>query len=291
MLMWTCTLSWGQDFRPLLPEVSYSGEELIPRLGGAYPGRRARHDEIARFERVVLRQERDLLGHAPDHLVDIRVLAKLAVYLEPELAFFRVTALRGGSDRPDRGGLVEILAKGPGLALVLADLLQIAPGHVQAHRVTPDVLVGLGRRDLAAARADYRNHLGLPVVIARHRRIVHGAALGDQIVSRFGEEERLLAAVPAHLLLVLHVVAADTEDAAHGKARVRSRDGKRGDVPAADDVLHFHVEVLAKKARIFSQTASGGRVAGDLASSQKKRAPEGARSKTSPSPGLSLHYV
>src|SRR6266568_4388613 len=279
MLTWTSPLSRRQDFRPQLPEAFYSRKELIARLGGAYPGRRARHDEIARFERVVLRQERDLLGHAPDHLVDIRVLAKLAVYLEPELAFFRVTALRGGSDRPDRGGLVEILAEGPGPALVLADLLQIAPGHVQAHRVTPDVLVGLGRRDLMAACADDCDHLGLPVVMGRHRRIVHGATLGDQIMSRFGEEERLLAAVAPHFLLVLDVIAPDAENAAHREARVRSHDGKRGDVPAADYELHFHVEVLAKKARIFSQTAYGGRVAGDFASSQKRRAPEGARPK------------
>src|SRR5439155_4805498 len=75
-----------------------------------------------------------------------------------------------------------------------------------------------------------------------HRRKAHRAALGDQIVRRLGEEERLLAPVAAHLLLVLHIVAADTEDAAHGKACVRSHDGKRWDIPAADHILHFHGE-------------------------------------------------
>src|SRR5258708_23297974 len=159
MLTWTSPLSRRQDFRPQLPEAFYSCEELIPRLGGAYPGRRARHDEIARFERVVLCEERDLLGHAPDHLVDVRVLAKLAVYLEPELAFFRVTALRGGSDRPDPGGLVEILSEGPKPALVLSDLLQIAPRHVQAHPGNPHVLVCLRPRGLSAALSAYHNPL------------------------------------------------------------------------------------------------------------------------------------
>src|SRR5882762_4428354 len=291
MLTWTSRLSRRQYLHSQLAEPLDSREKLIPRLGGAHAGRRARHDEIARFQGVVLREKRDLFRHTPDHLVDVRVLAKLAVYLEPELAFFRVASLRGGGDRPDRGGLVEILAEGPGPAFVFSDLLQIAPRHVQAHCVTPDVFVGFGRRDLVAARADYRDHLGFPVVVGGHRRKGHRAALGDQIVRRLGEEERLLAPVAAHLLLVLHIVAADTEDAAHREARVRSRDGKRGDVPAADYVLHFHVEVLAKKARIFSQTASGGRVAGTSGLRQKKRAPEGARSKTSPLPGLSLPYV
>src|SRR5207247_8536021 len=188
--------------------------ELVSGLGGPHAGRRARHNEIARCQGVVLREKYDLLGHAPDQLVDVRVLAKLAVYLEPELAFFRVAPLRGGGDRPDRGGLIEILAEGPGPAFVFSDLLQITPGHVEAHRVTPDVLVGLGRRDLVAARADYGDHLGLPVVVARHRRKVHGTTLGDQIMSRLGEEERLLAAVASHLPLVLDTVAADPEDTA-----------------------------------------------------------------------------
>src|SRR5207302_4264694 len=120
--------------------------------------------------------------------------------------------------------LVEILAKGPGPAFVPSDLLQITPGHVQAHRVAPDVLVGLRRRDFVATRADKRNHLGLPVVVARHRRIVHCATLEDEIMGRFGEKERLLAAVPAHLLLVLYIVAADAEDAAHGKAGIGADD-------------------------------------------------------------------
>src|SRR5216684_9120981 len=112
-----------QDLHPQLAEPLDSCEELIPRLGCAYAGRRACHDEIARFQRVVLREKRDLLGHAPDHLVDVRVLAKLTVYLEPEFALFRMPTLGRRGDRPDRSGLVEILAEGPGPALVFSDLL------------------------------------------------------------------------------------------------------------------------------------------------------------------------
>src|SRR5258706_32830 len=89
MLMSTSRLSRRQYLHPQLAEPLDSCEKLIPRLGGAHAGRRARHDEIARFQGVVLREKRDLFGHAPDHLVDVRVLARLAVHFEPELAFFQ----------------------------------------------------------------------------------------------------------------------------------------------------------------------------------------------------------
>src|SRR5438094_7708078 len=168
MLMSASRLSRRQYLHAQLTEPLDTCEELIPRLGGAHTGRGARHDEVARFQCVVLREKRDLFRHAPDHLVDVRALANLAVHLEPELAFFRVTSLRGGGDRPHRGRLVEILAEGPRPAFVLSDLLQITPGHVQAHRVTPDVIVGFDRGDLVAACADNRDHLGLPVVVGGH---------------------------------------------------------------------------------------------------------------------------
>src|SRR5258708_2412513 len=168
MLTWSSRLARRQDFHSQLAQALYSREELIPRFGGAHAGRCACHDEIARFQAVILREKRDLLGHAPDHLVDIRVLAQLTVHLEPEFALFRMPTLGRRGDRPDRSGLVEILAEGPGPALVFSDLLQIAPRHVEAHRVTPDVIVGPGGRDLVAARADHRDHLALPTVVAGH---------------------------------------------------------------------------------------------------------------------------
>ena len=48
--------------------------------------RGAGENGVAGLERVVLRQKRDLLRHAPDHLVDVGLLAELAIHLEPELA-------------------------------------------------------------------------------------------------------------------------------------------------------------------------------------------------------------
>ena len=43
---------------------------------------------------------------------------------------------------------------------------------------------------------------------------------------------------------MFHVIAADAEDAAHGKARVRADDGERSDIPGADDVFRFHIAIL-----------------------------------------------
>src|SRR5207247_418480 len=114
MLTWTSCSGLGRSSRrqnshPQLTQAVDSGDELIARFGCADPGRRAGHDEVPSLERVVLRKKRDLFGHAPDHLVDVRVLAKFSVYLEPQLALLRVPDLRSGADRSDRSGLVEIL--------------------------------------------------------------------------------------------------------------------------------------------------------------------------------------
>src|SRR5258708_13487359 len=100
MLTWSSRLARRQDFHSQLAQALYSREELIPRFGGAHAGRCACHDEIARFQAVILREKRDLLGHAPDHLVYIRVLPQPTVHLEPGLAPFRLPPLRPRTPPP-----------------------------------------------------------------------------------------------------------------------------------------------------------------------------------------------
>ena len=70
---------------------------------------------------------------------------------------------------------------------------------------------------------DRHHQLGLVVVVGGLRRVVHVAAAGHQRMRALDEEERLLAAVAAHLFLVLGVVAPDAEDAAHRKTVAGAR--------------------------------------------------------------------
>jgi hypothetical protein len=122
--------------------------------------------------------------------------------------------------------------------VVLADLLQIAARHVQADAVAEDVVVRFFRVDAPAALADGDHHLRLVVVIRGLGRVVHIAAARDQRVRRLEEEEGGLAPVSAHLLLVLHVVAADAEYAPHREPVLRILDGERRDFPNWNCVRH-----------------------------------------------------
>jgi hypothetical protein len=60
----------------------------------------------------------------------------------------------------------------------------------------------------------------------------------NQVMRRLAKEERLLAAVAAHFLLVLDVVAADAEDAPNGEQVLGVLDRKGRDVPQRDYVCH-----------------------------------------------------
>src|SRR5512141_1816996 len=129
-----------EDAHAQLPQAVDAGYQFVTRLGCAYACGSAGENDVARLQRVILRQERDLLGHAPDHLVDVRLLAQFAVYLEPEFGLGWMPQLACRGDRPAGRGLVEVLAEAPRPALVFALLLQVAPGHVQPDRITPDVV-------------------------------------------------------------------------------------------------------------------------------------------------------
>jgi hypothetical protein len=98
---------------------------------------------------------------------------------------------------------------------ILAELLQVAARHVEADAVAEDVLIRFLGVDAAAALADGHHHFGFIVEVRRLRRIVHVAAARNQRELGLDEEKRGLAAIAAHFLLVLDVVAPDAEDASH----------------------------------------------------------------------------
>src|SRR5690606_17135613 len=81
--------------------------QLVSRLDRAHAGRRAGVDDVARLEAVVLREEGDLLGHRPDHVREIGLLAVLAVHLEPDRAPGRMADLGGGRQRAAGRRFVE----------------------------------------------------------------------------------------------------------------------------------------------------------------------------------------
>src|SRR5688572_1459605 len=108
---------------------------FVARLDRTYARRRTGIDEVAGLERVVLGEVSDLLGHRPDHVAEVRLLALLAVYVEPDGPARRMADL-GRRHQPAAGrGLVEVLAEIPRPAVVLAPLLQVAARHVQAHGI------------------------------------------------------------------------------------------------------------------------------------------------------------
>src|SRR5512139_1547792 len=119
-------LTGHRDVHLQFGEAIDAGDEFVTRLRLAHARRRAGHDEVACFERVVLREEGDLLGNRPDHHRDVGVLLGCAVHLEPNAALGGVTDLRGRYHGAYRRRLVEVLAEAPRTAVVLAPLLQVA---------------------------------------------------------------------------------------------------------------------------------------------------------------------
>ena len=104
---------------------------------GADPGGRPGHDDVAGRELEVLRQVGDHLGDLPDHLVEVALLADLAVDLEHDPPGRGMADLRGRPQRADRRRAFERLADLPGPAHLLGDALQVAPGHVEPDAHSP----------------------------------------------------------------------------------------------------------------------------------------------------------
>src|SRR5258705_12849483 len=97
---------------------------------------RSGHDDVSRGELDHFGQLDDYLGHIPDHLREIAVLSYLAVGLERDAAFARMSDLAGGPQRPARRGRVEGLADLPRPFHVARCDLQIAPREVDADAIT-----------------------------------------------------------------------------------------------------------------------------------------------------------
>src|SRR5580700_11528835 len=76
--------------------------DLVAGDGGGNARRRAGHDDVAGRELDYLRKFRDDLRHVPDHLIEVAVLAHLAVDLEHDAAFRRMADRGRRRERPAR---------------------------------------------------------------------------------------------------------------------------------------------------------------------------------------------
>src|SRR5690606_22171441 len=114
----------------------------------------------------------------------------------------------------------------PRAALLAHGDLQVAAGHVEAHRVAEDVRVGLLDGNVRAAGTDRHHQLDLVLQVLRRGRVGRLGRLPgctvDHRVGRLAKEERRPAVgIEAHFAGVRGIVAAHAVDAPHGElARV-----------------------------------------------------------------------
>src|SRR5690606_29124057 len=128
----------------------------------------------------------------PDQLVQIALLAQLAVDLQLHPSRGRMSGLAGGLQRPHRPGALESLADLPGPAELLRLALQVAPRHVEPDAVAPDAVHRLLYGDIHAAALQRDDEFDLVMDVRGHRRI--GELAGEiEIVGVLLEEERRLA--------------------------------------------------------------------------------------------------
>src|ERR687895_704985 len=125
--------------------------ESVARLDPADPLGRPGHDQVAGAQRDERAEEADRLGHLPDLLVEVALLARLPVDAKPDGPLGRVADVLGGADLPHRRGLVEPLRHVPRAPHLLRLGLQVAPRHVEPHRVAEDAVERALHRDVAAA--------------------------------------------------------------------------------------------------------------------------------------------
>src|ERR1700690_2053584 len=92
-------------------------------------------------------------------------------------------------DRAARRRSVETLAGLPGQARIARVALAVASRQINADGVTPNVLVGIGDRDVAAVASDRDPQLDLELEIGGERRIWHTRPIRHHGIARFLEEE------------------------------------------------------------------------------------------------------
>src|SRR5579872_1680712 len=202
--------------------------DLIARDRGGDARRRTRQNDVAWGKLDHLREFGDDFGHVPDHLIEIAVLADLAVDLEYDAALGGMADLGCPLERAARRRMIERFADLPRPLDVARGDLQIAPRQIDADAVAVDAIVRLRHRDIAAAALERDDQLDLVMHVLGQRRVGHRSAIRHDGIGRLGEEERRLAHVLSHLLDVFDIVAADAPQAADRKKLIGAGNGENG---------------------------------------------------------------
>src|SRR3954451_17727921 len=165
-----------EDAEPLdLDLDDVAGLEQPPRVAGVTDaGRRAGGEQVAGAQREGVRDQRERVADGVDHLVGGAVLDGLAV--DPGLhaqALPQVAHLGGRDQRPERAGVVAVLAEDP----LAGQLLRRPGGDVVEGRVTDDGGQRLVRSGVDQRAADVGHDLALPVdalLVGGHRYVGAG---------------------------------------------------------------------------------------------------------------------
>src|SRR5262245_9934243 len=107
----------------------------VAALDGADAGRGARHDHVAGSELEQAGQIGNHFRHFPDQLVEIPLLAHLAIDLEPDGTPLGMTDFSRARQRRAWRRLLEGLADLPGPSMLLALGLKVPSRHVEADAI------------------------------------------------------------------------------------------------------------------------------------------------------------
>ncbi len=192
---------------------------------GAHVFRCAGVNDVAGEQFVGFRKFADLLGHAPNHLIQSRVLLDRAIDLESNAYLADMPHLADKMQRANGCGAINAFANFARLFLIAHGTLQIAARHVQVECVGIDVIERGGNRTILAALVQRSDELDFAVIIFCERRVgvINRLTWWYALHSIGGllEEKRWLAiGVGAHLNRMSVVVAANAVNPAHGELLV-----------------------------------------------------------------------
>ena len=213
--------------------------EFIAAFDRADARRRTRVDQVAGDQLDQMGKMGNHLRHAPDQLVEVALLAHLAVDLEPDRALLRVADVMRRRHGRTRRRAIEPLSHVPRPARLLGLALQIPARHVETDGVTEDMLERPGDGNVPARLADADHQFDLMVEVGRGGRVRHDGTAGEDGVGGLHEiEGRLAVRVVPHLAGMGGVIAPDAIDAANREHIGRSGDRQRRDGRTGNGIAH-----------------------------------------------------